>query len=416
MDGKFEILIVVILLAIAVTGCQAATSQPDIQPEATDEAVIMPSPAIQDGTLSVLNPFNPVPGDDVLIRSQANIDTVQWNNPQNTKDVGFVFKGSMPTPCHQLRLNFLPLTADKSLEVEAYSVSNPDEVCTQVIQEFEAAVSLTGLGQGDYTLFINGKEMLRFTIPSGEPAATPIITLTETVQDNQSILNPFNPVPGDDALIRSQAFVDTVQWDNPQNTKEVSLIFKGSMPTPCHQLRLNFLPLTADKRLDVEAYSVSNPDEVCTQVIQEFEAAVSLTGLGQGDYTLFANGQEMLRFSIASGESVTSPNDAFTSIVQDILSNPEQNVDQSVVIVGYYRGWNLLGEASGQSPVTRSDWVIKDNSGAIYVSAEGNGLGDAGIFPGSLDDTTKVLRVTGSVRLTSTGQPYIEPAQIELIP
>lgn len=120
-----------------------------------------------------------------------------------------------------------------------------------------------------------------------------------------------------------------------------------------------------------------------------------------------------------SGKPVSSPIVAsqpnFTSIVQDIPSNPKNYAGKEVVIVGYYRGWNLLGEASGQSPVTRSDWVIKDNSGAIYVSAEGDWLADAGLVPGSLDDTTKVLRVTGVVRLTAEGQPYIEPTQVELI-
>lgn len=231
-----------------------------------------------------------------------------------------------------------------------------------------------------------------------------------------SIQNPFNPVPEDDSLVRGSAFVDSVQWNNSQNAGQVELVFKGSLPTPCNQLRLNFLPLTADKRLEVDAYSVSKPDEVCIQMIQEFEATVTLTGLAQGDYTVFVNDQEMLNFNIPLGELAAHQAYAFTSIVQDILSNPEGYSGQEVVIVGYYRGWNLLGEASGQSPVTRSDWVIKDNSGAIYVSAEGDWLGDAGFVPGSLDDTTKVLRVTGVVRLTSTGQPYIEPTQVELIP
>ncbi|MCG2738718.1 MAG: hypothetical protein L6300_00570 [Syntrophaceae bacterium] len=121
-----------------------------------------------------------------------------------------------------------------------------------------------------------------------------------------------------------------------------------------------------------------------------------------------------------SGKPVSSPTAAsqpnFTSIVQDILSNPKNYAGKEVVIVGYYRGWNLLGEARGRSPVTRSDWVIKDNSGAIYVSAGGEWEGDVSLAPGSLEDTKKVLRLTGFVRLTAEGQPYIEPTQVELIP
>ena len=415
MDGKIEILIVMVLLAVAVTGCQAANSQPGIQPEPTDETGLT-TPPNQDGALSIQNPFNPVPGDEGLIRGVAFVDSVQWNNSQNAGQVEFVFKGSLPTPCNHLRLNFLPLTADKRLDVDAYSVSNPDEVCIQVIQEFEVAVTVTGLAQGGYTLFVNGQEMLRFNIIAGEPVIPTTIAFTGIVQDILSIQNPFNPVPGDEGLVRGNAVVDSVQWNTPKNATQGELVFKGSLPTPCNQLRLNFLPLTADKRLEVDAYSVSKPDEICIQVIQEFEAVVTLTGLGQGDYTVFVNDQQMLNFNIPPGELAAHQAYAFTSIVQDILSNPGKYAGQEVVIVGYYRGWNLLGEASGQSPVTRSDWVIKDNSGAIYVSAEGEWLGGAAFVPGSLDDTTKVLRVTGVVRLTSTGQPYIEPTQVELIP
>jgi len=51
---------------------------------------------------------------------------------------------------------------------------------------------------------------------------------------------------------------------------------------------------------------------------------------------------------------VPAPPTPFTSIVQNILSNPEYYVGREVVVVGYYRGWNLLTEASGQSPLMRS--------------------------------------------------------------
>src|SRR3989304_2906884 len=99
-----------VLLVVAVTGCQAANSQPGIQPEPTDETGLT-TPPNQDGALSIQNPFNPVPEDDSLVRGSAFVDSVQWNNSQNAGQVELVFKGSLPTPCNQLRLNFLPLAA-----------------------------------------------------------------------------------------------------------------------------------------------------------------------------------------------------------------------------------------------------------------------------------------------------------------
>jgi hypothetical protein len=41
--------------------------------------------------------------------------------------------------------------------------------------------------------------------------------------------------------------------------------------------------------------------------------------------------------------------------------------------------------------------------------------GDISLNPGSMADTEKVLRVTGFVRVTDQGQPYIEPQRIELV-
>lgn len=117
----------------------------------------------------------------------------------------------------------------------------------------------------------------------------------------------------------------------------------------------------------------------------------------------------------------TPTGDEPTSVVSQILSDTSWE-GKEVVIVGYYRGWDLLGEANQPPPVTRSDWVVKDASGAIYVTA-----GDAEItgqekLPegenltgGNKAATSHIVRVTGIVRLTAEKQPYIEPAKIEVM-
>lgn len=111
--------------------------------------------------------------------------------------------------------------------------------------------------------------------------------------------------------------------------------------------------------------------------------------------------------------TMTTP--AFTQIAKDILADPMEFEGFPVTLVGYYRGWDLLGEAGNGPPVTRSDWVIRDDSGAIYVQAGLAVEGDINLNPGSMTDTEKVLRVTGVVRVTGEGQPYIEPQRIELV-
>ena len=96
-----------------------------------------------------------------------------------------------------------------------------------------------------------------------------------------------------------------------------------------------------------------------------------------------------------------------------ILESPQEFAGQEVAVVGYYRGWDLLGEANAPPPVTRSDWVMADATGAIYVSAASAAPADLPPGPGSGNDLWRVLRLSGVVRLTAGGQPYLEADQVQ---
>ena len=88
--------------------------------------------------------------------------------------------------------------------------------------------------------------------------------------------------------------------------------------------------------------------------------------------------------------------------ISKIRSNPSEFLGKKVVIRGVYMGWR--GDES--PPVTRSDWVIDDGTGKIYVT---------GIIP-NLDpvkDIGKNITVVGYVRVID-GKPYIEAINIEL--
>ncbi len=104
-----------------------------------------------------------------------------------------------------------------------------------------------------------------------------------------------------------------------------------------------------------------------------------------------------------------------TQVADDILADPKQFEGRSVTLVGYFRGWDLLGEVGSGPPVTRSDWVIRDDSGAIYVRAGIAVEGEIHLDPSSRQDMGKVLRLTGIVRLAGDGRPYIDPQRIEII-
>jgi hypothetical protein len=104
-----------------------------------------------------------------------------------------------------------------------------------------------------------------------------------------------------------------------------------------------------------------------------------------------------------------------TSIVGSVVAEPFTFNGEHITVVGYYRGWDLLHEVNTGPPVTRSDWIIKDLTGAIYISAESEPVVPEELHPNLIQDTGIVLRVRGTVRVTKEGQPYIKPESIECL-
>ena len=104
-----------------------------------------------------------------------------------------------------------------------------------------------------------------------------------------------------------------------------------------------------------------------------------------------------------------------TKMLGTVIADPLTSEGQEIIVVGYYRGWDLLHEINMSPPVTRSDWVVKDSTGAIYVSANSEAKLPDGLHPASLEDTDIIIKVKGVIRVTKGGQPYIEATNVERI-
>jgi hypothetical protein len=78
---------------------------------------------------------------------------------------------------------------------------------------------------------------------------------------------------------------------------------------------------------------------------------------------------------------------------------------QTVTIEGVYQGWQ---GGYGSPPVTRSDWLVEDATGWLYVT--GKPAGD--LDP--LDDIGRPIKVTGQVELTEEGEPYLVAEEVEV--
>lgn len=109
--------------------------------------------------------------------------------------------------------------------------------------------------------------------------------------------NPFAPKPADAGLLRSEAYLETSELRVMESYPlQFALILKGSLPTPCHHLRAAVSPPDAENRINVEVYSVANPDEICIQILQPFEASIPLGSFPAGRYTLWVNGNQVAEF------------------------------------------------------------------------------------------------------------------------
>jgi len=83
--------------------------------------------------------------------------------------------------------------------------------------------------------------------------------------------------------------------------------------------------------------------------------------------------------------------------IADIKANPEAYQDEEVMVSGEYQGWS---SEYGSPPETRSDWVITDETGWIYVTGKSSGLDP-------VEDRGMEIAVVGEV-CEDNGQTYLE--------
>jgi hypothetical protein len=110
----------------------------------------------------------------------------------------------------------------------------------------------------------------------------------------------YPPAEGEGAFQRGNFFVDSVRLEPVAGTPGAfELWLQGSLPTPCNAPRVDISQPDANNRIVVDAYSVVDPDVMCTQVIQPFDGVVArLSSYPAGDYTVVVNDQPPVTFTI----------------------------------------------------------------------------------------------------------------------
>jgi hypothetical protein len=105
------------------------------------------------------------------------------------------------------------------------------------------------------------------------------------------------------------------------------------------------------------------------------------------------------------GTSFLADDTRLTRVLEAILADPKGWTGRNVRVVGYYEGWDLFGSSGTGPPLTRSDWVIRDAGGAIYVGG-GEPIHALEIAPSEKVEGV-LLRLYAEVRVTDSGQPYL---------
>ena len=104
----------------------------------------------------------------------------------------------------------------------------------------------------------------------------------------------YEPQPGDDKLTRGEVTLDlSAARLNSSGTSpnEVTVTLKGSMPDPCHQLRMTLTSADAQNNISLQVYSVFDKTKACTTVIQPFQVTYPLGSFSDGHYSVYINDQ-----------------------------------------------------------------------------------------------------------------------------
>jgi len=133
----------------------------------------------------------------------------------------------------------------------------------------------------------------------------------------------------------------------------------------------------------------------------------SLPALGTSSPVKMTTQQALL---LTPSQTLLQSDISLTKIIREIRDCPDQYADKQVEIVGYFHGWDLLHEIQTGPPMTRSDWVIADHSGAIYVT----GLAPKDLNPASREDTIRIIRLVATVEQNQHGV-YLQAVSVELI-
>jgi len=110
------------------------------------------------------SPLEPLPDEASMSRGEVSITSQELLIMESYPlQVVLLIEGTLPTPCHRLRVEVSEPDIQNFIAVEAYSLVDPDQNCIQVLEPFDENIPLGSYPDGSYTVTLNGEEVGEFT-------------------------------------------------------------------------------------------------------------------------------------------------------------------------------------------------------------------------------------------------------------
>ena len=107
----------------------------------------------------------------------------------------------------------------------------------------------------------------------------------------------YLPKSEDAQLSRGKAYIKSAEMVVRESyPPQISLQIEGELPTPCNDLRAAISQPDVNNRIDVEVYSVIDPDMICIQTVAPFSEVINLGSFSAGHYTVYVNGEKVGEF------------------------------------------------------------------------------------------------------------------------
>lgn len=103
-------------------------------------------------------PWDPVPVDSEMQRGEIELMNVEVISlKSDPSQLAMQIEGALPTPCHLLRVEVSISEDQSSVEVDIYSIVDPDQICIQVLEPFSETIPLAGIANNEFQVIVNNQ-------------------------------------------------------------------------------------------------------------------------------------------------------------------------------------------------------------------------------------------------------------------